>query len=1129
MKAYRQEPLASRGPVCLARRSKFWVLAIVLVAGLELAGTLAVPAAHGGPVVPAASPAPLAVTPLAPPTTHGDLNVSSGTYYIPSKTPPPGPTVYYQGGNITVQAGAKLIIQNTTLVFVEFVGTSGTPQVRLSHVFHFVDDGTVIFRNSTLTTSTTEINPYVKLNVFVDGVMSFSDSKIETPGFLNVGNGGNLTLNESSVSPNPDVANMSIPNGTRGDFAWAPTLSVQGTGVANLFSSVYHKLYADNLTLNGTPNPLPLASGEVGVWTNGSATSHMVWTTPTTAAALTQDFLYPNGIAGGTVTVAYNDSANPHASTTVEVTVTYAGTPFILGNITLVANHTTTATLPFTLALTAAINKGPGNPLMAWLNRTGDFGTASGIGVTLGTAGPSDANATVYVQLEAPLNFGMSVNSGGDLNTVNTFLALNFSGLGSYTWYTHELMLTNSSTAYLANLTVQGDIQNGTEQYGNGAITADLNSHAYLFRWADISLVGKGGALPVQKAIVTAPYAYGSQIDNQTAQTANELNDPILGYVDYLDSQHGVPAYGESGVTGIASLLLASNVVYGGSAPDGDFLGDYHVIVTPPTGGGTALAFNWSVRPYPLGVANGSSGYGIPDSWGTLEFPLYYADVELAATNNVVVTADNVTAATITIGQYLNVTVNVVDNGPAPITNLTGLLYYNSSTTAPVNVPTARPVDLFAPGQTASVSMTWKVNETVVGLHGRAVPDNLSAEVEWNGDVAAHGGGSLKTNASVQFAPSRVRVTVAAPPPTSLSASSKYFTSAKLAYNGTGGVTVEMIAYPVGGGSVVTLFLGSEVNGSLIGTHRSQGGPFTFDMAWNASKLKGGTSYHIAVTATYNGVVANDTLPGTYSTPGPSAASFLFQKILGLPLWLWLVIVAAIVGGVVGFLLFSRRQAAGKLVECGECGNLVPEASKVCPKCGAEFESDVVRCSRCSSTIPASSQSCPECAAQLLGKPGEAGPDPERQAYGDFTERFRAEAKKELGENYSEGAFWDWWKRQPSYTPFSQWKVQQGQGTPRSGMTAPPPEGRPPSGGAAASAAGAAPARRRPSAAPPARPPPPSAAPPPAAAPTPAPAAAAPTAPAGGPAVAAMKPCPNCGKEIPSEYLVCPFCASVTQ
>ena len=132
-----------------------------------------------------------------------------------------------------------------------------------------------------------------------------------------------------------------------------------------------------------------------------------------------------------------------------------------------------------------------------------------------------------------------------------------------------------------------------------------------------------------------------------------------------------------------------------------------------------------------------------------------------------------------------------------------------------------------------------------------------------------------------------------------------------------------------------------------------------------------------------------------------------------------------------------QRQAKGKLVECGECGNLIPEDATVCPKCGAEFETDLVRCSRCGSTIPANSQVCPECAAQLLGKGEQETSDPERQGYADFVERFRAGARKELGDNYNEGAFWDWWKRQATYLPFSQWKFQQTQGS-RAGMTAPP-------------------------------------------------------------------------------------------
>lgn len=173
----------------------------------------------------------------------------------------------------------------------------------------------------------------------------------------------------------------------------------------------------------------------------------------------------------------------------------------------------------------------------------------------------------------------------------------------------------------------------------------------------------------------------------------------------------------------------------------------------------------------------------------------------------------------------------------------------------------------------------------------------------------------------------------------------------------------------------------------------------------------------------------------------------------------------------------------------------------------------MIRCSRCASTIPADSKFCPECAATLLGPTGEAESDPEKQAYADFTEKYRAEGKRELGDNYSEGAFWDWWKRQPTYTPFSQWSLQQGQGTARAGMTAPPvgtettpeaTEGKTPPKGGPGWAEG-----------------------PPEGAVSPTPPAAAPT-PTTPPTGAGLKACPSCGKEIPSEYLVCPFCNAVT-
>ncbi|MHB8351942.1 MAG: zinc ribbon domain-containing protein, partial [Thermoplasmata archaeon] len=305
-----------------------------------------------------------------------------------------------------------------------------------------------------------------------------------------------------------------------------------------------------------------------------------------------------------------------------------------------------------------------------------------------------------------------------------------------------------------------------------------------------------------------------------------------------------------------------------------------------------------------------------------------------------------------------------------------------------------------------------------------------------------------------------------------------------------------------------------------------------------------GTTYQLLITATYNGRSVSHLYSGiqTASLP-PPPPGFWDQKVLGLlPLWLLVVLIIVVVGALIAFLVVSGRLSRGKLVECGECGALIPEADTVCPKCGAEFEVDLVRCSRCGSTIAASSEVCPECAAQLLGTPVPEAKDPERQGYADFVQRFRGEAKKELGDNYGEGAFWDWWKRQPSFVAFNQWKLQQAAGS-RAGMAAPvvsaaeatyaetpgadseeatpaPAPARPPPKGRTPGPAPRSPSGTPPAAAAPSRSAPAAAVRPPE--PEPAAGEAAPEPPG-------LKACTNCGKEIPTDFLVCPFCGSVTR
>ncbi|MGC2035029.1 MAG: zinc ribbon domain-containing protein, partial [Thermoplasmata archaeon] len=253
--------------------------------------------------------------------------------------------------------------------------------------------------------------------------------------------------------------------------------------------------------------------------------------------------------------------------------------------------------------------------------------------------------------------------------------------------------------------------------------------------------------------------------------------------------------------------------------------------------------------------------------------------------------------------------------------------------------------------------------------------------------------------------------------------------------------TTGQVLFKTAGPAIVSVSIVGAGYGAEIGsTSVSTSGAFSVEISVPSGTPSG--SYEVMVSATAGGYTGHANYTSALSVgSAPTSSGFFNEKIVGLPLWILFVIIGIVIVAIVTLMVVLPRMSRGKLVECGECGELIPESATQCPKCGAEFESELVRCSRCGSTIPANSKVCPECAAQLLGNPGDTENDPERQGYEDFVERYRLAAKKDLGDNFSEGAFWDWWKRQVTYLSFSQWRLQQSQG-PRSGMSAPPADNR---------------------------------------------------------------------------------------
>jgi ribosomal protein L40E len=149
----------------------------------------------------------------------------------------------------------------------------------------------------------------------------------------------------------------------------------------------------------------------------------------------------------------------------------------------------------------------------------------------------------------------------------------------------------------------------------------------------------------------------------------------------------------------------------------------------------------------------------------------------------------------------------------------------------------------------------------------------------------------------------------------------------------------------------------------------------------------------------------------------------------GIPLILWIIVIAAIVAVVAGFTIYTYVYGLGKLVECGECGAFIPAASKRCPKCGVEFEANTMKCSECGAWVPADSTECLNCGVKFVGEGiGEDEGDyleRMRKEYDEMVSKYRELAKAELGKKFSDKKFDEWWRLQPTFITFDDWLAKE--------------------------------------------------------------------------------------------------------
>ncbi|MDD3398939.1 MAG: CARDB domain-containing protein, partial [Candidatus Methanomethylophilaceae archaeon] len=177
----------------------------------------------------------------------------------------------------------------------------------------------------------------------------------------------------------------------------------------------------------------------------------------------------------------------------------------------------------------------------------------------------------------------------------------------------------------------------------------------------------------------------------------------------------------------------------------------------------------------------------------------------------------------------------------------------------------------------------------------------------------------------------------------------------------------------------------------------------------------------ITATATYGNETAAITLDRQISS-GISDG--------GQSWWMWIIIILVMVLIIIIFSFYIYRYSIGKMVECGECHSLIPEASHRCPNCGVDFEVGTAKCSECGGWIPANSKKCPECGASFIGTIVTDEEESDyiqlmREGYGLFVDTFRAQAQEELGKKYNDRRFLSWWTDHPEHITFEEWLAKE--------------------------------------------------------------------------------------------------------
>ncbi len=373
---------------------------------------------------------------------------------------------------------------------------------------------------------------------------------------------------------------------------------------------------------------------------------------------------------------------------------------------------------------------------------------------------------------------------------------------------------------------------------------------------------------------------------------------------------------------------------------------------------------------------------------------------DIIFTGEVEVGRDAGPAGSAAIGEKIYISTHAKNNGTTPAYEV--LFAFYAVDGMGMGTEIGRLYNYVGIGQEIELNITWTVNITM-GSYTLEVISNEDGALEEIDDTE-----NIVFVAFTVEAPN-TKITFDKLPGPSYEPGRTVFISGKVINSNTNGAVV---------GASVEAWLekdGQKVGGSFNGKTGSDG---TFGISMHLRQGLDG-QYTIVVNASIGGK-AETTSQLIQVKAAPEG---------GIPWYVYLLIFALVSAVIIAFSAYLYKYGLGRMVECGECAALIPEASKRCPKCGVQFEPGTAKCSECSAWIPSNSTQCPECGTKFITEAINEEEDAHikrmREQYESYVETYREEAKIEMGRKYTDARFPTWWKKHPAFISFEQWLSQE--------------------------------------------------------------------------------------------------------